>query len=90
MGAPSGMWDPADRTSVEEGNILGYGELVLTGNVAAWADAELKINWYDTSASAPASDKISLVISCATSVRGDYLTGCSNNQLWVDDFEWVY
>ena len=90
MGAPSGMWDPADRTSVEEGNILGYGELVLTGNVAAWTDAELKINWYDTSASAPASDKISLVISCATSIRGDYLTGCSTNQLWVDDFEWVY
>lgn len=90
MGEPTGMWDPADRTSVEEGNILGYGELVLTGNVAAWTDAELKINWYDTSASAPASDKISLVISCATSIRGDYLTGCSTNQLWVDDFEWVY
>ena len=90
MGKPTGMWDPADRTSVEEGNILGYGELVLTGNVAAWTDAELKINWYDTSASAPASDKISLVISCATSIRGDYLTGCSNNRLWVDDFEWVY
>jgi len=90
MGEPTGMWDPADRTSVEEGNILGYGELVLTGNVAAWTDAELKINWYDASASAPDSDKISLVISCATSIRGDYLTGCSNNQLWVDDFEWVY
>lgn len=89
MGAPSGMWDPADRTSVEEGNILGYGELVLTGNVAAWTDAELKINWYDTTAK-PSDGNYSLVISCATSYRGDYLTGCSNNQLWVDDFEWVY
>ena len=90
IGTPSGMWDPADRTSVEEGNILGYGELVITNDVDSWTDAELKINWYDVAASAPASGRISLVISCATSLKGDYLVGCSTNEMRVDDFEWVY
>ena len=87
---PTGMWDPATSTSVTEGNILGYGELVITQNVTSWTTAELQINWYDKDAGVPSSDRYSIVISCATSLRGDYLTGCSNNQMWVDDFEWVY
>lgn len=90
MTAPTGMWDPATMTSVDEGAILGYGDLVITQTAAGWIEATLPIDWYVEKAGKPAADKFSLVISCATSVRGDYLTGCSTNTMQVDDFEWVY
>ena len=38
----------------------------------------------------PPSANYTLVISTATSFLGDYLTGCTTNKLWVDDFKWVY
>ena len=50
----------------------------------------LPISWYDKTAANPKASNFSLVISCATSMRGDYLTGCSTNLMYVDDFEWVY
>ena len=44
MTTPEGMWDPAEVSTLEEGAILGYGDLKITGNVESWTDAELKIN----------------------------------------------
>ncbi len=90
LGAPTGMWDPASSASFDEGAVLGYGELLISGDVTSMTDAELPIVWYSENAPKPESGKYSLVISCATSIRGDYLTGCSTNKLWVDDFNWVY
>lgn len=86
---PAGMWDPATANSVEEGKIIGYASLNITENQADFTDVEIPFVWYDTEAK-PASGNYSIVISCATSNRGDYLTGCSTNKLWVDNFEWVY
>ena len=90
MTEPAGMWDPAAKTSLDEGTILGYGDLVITQTATGWVEATLPFNWYAKDAANPASAPFSLVISCATSVRGDYLTGCSTNTMQVDDFEWVY
>lgn len=90
MTAPTGMWDPAATKSLDEGAILGYADLIITQTAAGWVEATLPFNWYAENAAKPAPEKFSLVISCATSVRGDYLTGCSTNEMQVDDFEWVY
>ena len=90
MTEPAGMWDPAAKTSLDEGTILGYGDLVITQTATGWVEATLPFNWYAKDAANPASAPFSLVISCATSIRGDYLTGCSTNTMQVDDFEWVY
>ena len=90
MTEPAGMWDPAVKTSLDEGAILGYGDLVITQTATGWVEATLPFNWYAKDAANPASAPFSLVISCATSIRGDYLTGCSTNTMQVDDFEWVY
>lgn len=90
MTEPAGMWDPAAKTSLDEGTILGYGDLVITQTATGWIEATLPFNWYAKDAANPASAPFSLVISCATSMRGDYLTGCSTNTMQVDDFEWVY
>ena len=78
------------KQRLQKGKILGYGDLLITSDVKLWTNAELKINWYVKDAEMPSSDKFSIVISCATSLRGDYLTGCKSNKMWVDDFKWVY
>ncbi|MEG2060989.1 MAG: PCMD domain-containing protein [Alistipes sp.] len=90
MAAPTGMWNPAEAKSLDEGAILGYGQQIITEDKTAWTELILPVSWYDKAAANPTSSKVSLVISCATSVRGDYLTGSTANKMEVDDFEWVY
>lgn len=89
MAVPTGMWDPATMTSVEEGAIIGYASFEITSSSDKFNTVAMPFEWYDTAVK-PADGNYSLVISCATSNRGDYLTGCSTNELYVDDFEWVY
>lgn len=54
----------------------------------AFTTVKIPFYWYDTAAK-PGEENISLVISRATSNRGDYLTGCSTNELCMDEFERV-
>ncbi len=88
MGAAEGTWDPCTMTSVEEGAILGFASLAITENQEDFTTVEIPFYWYDTAAK-PADGNFSLVISCATSNRGDYFTG-GDNEMWIDKFEWVY
>ena len=83
------IWDPATQKSTAEGDILAYASVNLGENAEDWKELIIPINWYSPAAAMPSKD-YSLVISCATSARGDYLTGSTNNELHVDDFEWVY
>jgi len=90
MDAPTGMWNPSETTSLTEGPILGYGQQIITETTNGWVELTIPFAWYDKAVANPSGSAFSLVISCATSVRGDYLTGCSTNEMQVDDFEWVY
>lgn len=83
------FWDPEAQTSVAEGPILGYGSVTLDASSNGWETLTLPINWYDQTAY-PTQGNYSLVISCATSYKGDYVAGSTNNLLFVEDFEWVY
>ena len=85
-------WDPATQTSVDgSGAILGYASQYISESTAGedFVTLEIPFVWYDHETK-PDADNYSIVISCATSYRGDYLTGCASNKLWVDDFEFVY
>lgn len=86
----SGMWSPDDRTSTDEGPIIGYGILYLKESTAGdqMVEATIPMYYYDTTTK-PAGE-YKLVISCSTSLYGDYMAGCSTNELYLDDFEWVY
>ena len=44
MTEPAGMWDPAAKTSLDEGTILGYGDLVITQTATGWVEATLPFN----------------------------------------------
>lgn len=83
------FWDPMKTTRLDEGPILGYGNRTLTESTPDWVEEVIPIVWYDTQA-APAAGSYSLSISCVTSTYGDYVAGSTNNELWIEDFEWVY
>lgn len=83
------FWDPVKKDRVNEGPILGYGNRMLTQSTDGWVEETLPIVWYDTQ-KAPSAGSYSLSISCVTSAYGDYVAGSTNNELLVEDFEWVY
>ena len=84
------FWDPETTKSLSEGKIIGYGSTYIEqSQTGTMVDLKLPIVYYEKT-DTPPSAKYTLVISCATSFLGDYLTGCTTNKLWVDDFKWVY
>lgn len=84
------FWDPATATSLNEGKIIGYGSTYIEqSQTGTMVDLKLPIVYYEKT-DTPPSANYTLVISTATSFLGDYLTGCTTNKLWVDDFKWVY
>lgn len=87
---PTGIWDPETTTNPGEGAIIGYGSLFIdqTTEGDSMVETELKINYYDKETKP--SKNYQLIISCATSAYGDFMNGCSTNEMYVDDFEWVY
>lgn len=89
-GNPTGAWDPASQTKADYGNIIGYASLFIDQSTTTTElhQAELEIFYYDT-VTQP-SGNITIVISCAASAYGDYMTGSTGSALWVDDFELVY
>lgn len=84
------FWDPATAYSQPEGDIIGYGSYFVTASTGdEMQELTIPINYYKKTDVAPTGN-YTMIISCATSYLGDYLTGSYTNQLWVDDFEWVY
>ena len=86
------FWDPATKYSQPEGDIIGYGSYFITTSTDdTMQELTIPINYYKKTDIAPnPEEKYTMIISCATSYLGDYLTGSYTNKLWVDDFEWVY
>ncbi|MBQ7268539.1 MAG: PCMD domain-containing protein [Bacteroidales bacterium] len=68
---------------------LAYGELVLTGNASnshnSWKQYTIPIDWKDV-----ITKPQFIIISCASSMYGDYFTGCDSAKLWIDKMEFVY
>ena len=92
------FWDPEKASSVGEGAIIGYGSLMITESTAAgaggadgngWVEAVIPLRFYDTEAK-PSDGSYSFVFSASSSAYGDYLTGSTDNILYIEDMEWVY
>lgn len=89
--APTGTWDPMNGAdAVAEGKIIAYGSLFITqaSSGGSMITVDLPLEFYDKTAKP--SGSYTLVLSAATSAYGDFMTGCSTNVMYVDDFEWVY
>lgn len=84
------FWDPETADSQPEGDIIGYGSYYVTASTGdSMEELTIPIQYYKLTDEAPTGN-YTMIISCATSYLGDYLTGSYTNKLWVDDFEWVY
>ncbi len=89
--SPSGIWNPSTmtQTSGGEGPIIGYAIKYITESVTtSMVEEELDIYYYDTETKP--SGNYTIVISCASSAYGDYMTGSTSSKLWIDDFEFGY
>lgn len=82
-------FDPVTDASTAEGSVIAYAALTVTESTDGWVEVELPLNYRDMEAR-PADGSYSLVVSCASSKYGDYLCGNPDNELYIDDFEWVY
>lgn len=65
--------------------IIGYGELVFSGEMSAYKPFEIKINYKDTGR-IPSY----LQITCSASKYGDYFTGGAGSLLYIDQFSFDY
>lgn len=65
--------------------VIAYGELVKGETVSDWTEEVIRLKYKDTN-----RRPTHIIISCASSKLGDYLTGSYNSTLWVDDFELIY
>lgn len=89
-GLPTGIWDPEQTTSTEEGKIIAYGSLFIDASSTGgkMIDLELPLHFYDQTTKP--SGRYQIVISCSTSAYGDFMVGCKENVLYVSNFEWKY
>lgn len=82
-------YDPEVALNVTEGKTLAYASKTITASATDWVELELPLLYNDKTAK-PGAENYSLVISCASSMYGDFLCGNPDNVLIVDDFEWIY
>ncbi len=89
--SPTGVWSPENGiNSVSAGEVIGYGVTYPQGTTEGSQMVELviPIKYYDK-VTKP-SKKYKLIIAAATSRYGDYMNGCNESVMYVDDFQWVY
>ena len=86
-------FDPETQASTAEGKVLAYGSKWIDASTTGddWVELVIPILYKtDTKDTKPGADNYSLVISAAGSAYGDYLSGSWDNELYLDNFEWVY
>lgn len=66
-------------------DVVAYGELVLENSVEEWQEFTIQLDYTSTSI-----QPTHLMIVCSASRYGDYFTGSSDSEMWVDDFELIY
>lgn len=68
---------------------IAYGEVVLRSDAGnshnKWVSYTIPLDYKDLNAY-----PTHILISCASSMLGDYFTGCDESKLWVDKVELVY
>lgn len=66
-------------------DVVGYGEYVFKESVEEWTQITIPIE-YRTTGTRPTH----LMIVCSASRWGDYFTGSTKSEMWLDDFELLY
>ncbi len=77
-------------------DVIAYGELILTED-QDWSEFEIELEYRDLVNSSgqvieSASSRVPthILIVCSSSRYGDYFTGSTKSNMWIDDFELLY
>ncbi len=65
--------------------VIGYGAITLSEDTDGWMHVEIPIEYSSTS-----RRPTHIIVSCASSMLGDYFTGSSDSKMWLDDMELIY
>lgn len=65
--------------------VIGYGSHILYDSTDGWQRVEIPLEYTSTS-----RKPTHIIVSCASSMLGDYFTGSSESKLWVDGMELIY
>ena len=65
--------------------VIGYGAHTLYDSTDGWQRVEIPLEYVSTS-----RKPTHIIVSCASSMLGDYFTGSTESRLWVDAMELVY
>jgi hypothetical protein len=82
----SGTFEPSD-TGI---GILAYGDHKFTASTDGWQTITIPIVYNDRDATPIPSKAYNIMISCSSDCYGAFFCGSQSNELYVDDFEWVY
>lgn len=80
--------DTRDTNTLFDANskdVVGYGSQIFTASTDGWQMIDIPIDYKATNI-APTH----LMIVCTASRWGDYFTGSTKSEMWVDDFELIY
>ncbi len=66
-------------------NVIAYGRHILDDDVEEWTKIEVPLE-YRTVSRKPTH----IIISCASSLLGDYFTGSPDSAMWIDDLRLEY
>ena len=66
-------------------NVIGYGSYVSDKSTDGWIKVEIPIQYNSVS-----KKPTHIIVSCASSMLGDYFTGSTSSKLWVDDVKLEY
>mgnify|MGYP003292674605 CR=1 FL=1 len=66
-------------------SVIGYGSYVSDKATDGWVKVEIPIEYTSTS-----RKPTHIIVSCASSMFGDYFTGSTSSTLWIDGVELHY
>ena len=66
-------------------SVIAYGRYVVGESVEERTKVEIPLEYVSTS-----RKPTHIIISCASSMLGDYFTGSPNSVLWIDDLRLEY
>jgi hypothetical protein len=81
-----------DKSTIANGDLIIYNDgysinkgTKVSGSTDGWIEYTIPLQYRDME-----TIPTHIVISCAASQYGDYFSGCSKSQLWLDAFELIY
>lgn len=66
-------------------NVIAYGTFVADRDYDQWTKVEIPLE-YATRSRKPTH----IIVSCASSMLGDYFTGSADSRMWIDDIRLEY